>query len=258
MGWMDVHCHLQVLPEPELAAVLTRAGVFGVDAFAVNGTRPEDWGAVAALAGREGVRPQFGLHPWFAEAAAGWEAELTALLLRFPQAGVGEIGLDSKLTETPMAVQEAVLARQLALAARLGRVCTLHAVGDVWAALLASVRAARPPRVLLHAWGGGAGRVGDWVALGGWFSFGGAVCRERVGAGLRAAVRAVPADRLLLETDCPWQHPEGRALRSEPAMLLRVAGAVAEIREISVEALLRQTHENAMAFFAGQLGVTDA
>ena len=258
-GWTDAHCHLQEFQPPkgeDLPTVLERAAVFGVRRFVVNGTGPEDWPAVARLASTRGdVKPQFGLHPWQADCGGDWETPLKELLLRFPRAGVGEIGLDSKLTEVPMAAQREVFCRQLDLAARLGRTCTIHAVGEVWDDLLEDVRAHRPPAVLLHAWGGGATRVGAWIELDARFSFGGAVCRDPRGKALTAAVEAVPVDRLLLETDAPWQHPRGRSHRQEPAALLAVAEQVARMKRLTLDTLREVTEKNADRLFGRDGGL---
>jgi len=244
-SWTDVHCHLQEFPAgAERDGVLDRAEIFGISRFHVNGTRPEDWAAVAELAGLPSVSPHFGLHPWFAERADDWQSPLRAQLLRFPDAGLGEIGLDRKLTNTPYEAQLAVLNEQLALAGSLRRPCTLHAVGDVWADLLYAVRTHRPPAVLLHAWGGGTRDLAAWVGCNAFFSFGGALCREPLSRKLADTLRAIPADRLLLETDSPWQHPLGAARRTEPALLLRVAETAARILQIPLDELRRRTEAN--------------
>ena len=255
-GWSDAHCHLQEFTPPRgegLAEVLRRAEVFGVRRFVVNGTGPGDWAAVARLAATcSGVVPQFGLHPWQADCGSDWETPLKEYLLRFPQAGLGEIGLDLQLTEVPLEVQREVFGKQLALAARLQRPCTIHAVGEVWDVLLEDVRTHRPPSVLLHAWGGGATRVGAWMEVDARFSFGGAVCREPRGKAVTMAVETVPLDRLMLETDAPWQHPRGQAYRQEPAFLLAVAEQVSRIKGVTLDTLRAVTEKNVDRLFGGK------
>lgn len=245
-GWTDAHCHLnEFAAEGRLQEVLARANVFAIRRFLVNGTRPEDWDAVARLhLHNPAVVPQFGLHPWFAERDDNWETQLKEMLLRVPGAGVGEIGLDKKLTDTPWEAQVDAFHRQLDLARTLQRPCTVHAAGPVWDELIDGVRAHPPRALLLHAWGGGDRDLAAWIELNAWFSFGGALLRQPPSEKLRKTVLAVPLDRILLETDAPWQHPKGKAHRQEPAGLLSVAEAVARIKGVPLDTLRQVTEKN--------------
>ncbi len=243
VGWSDSHCHLQDFSPEELSAVLKRADIFKIKRFHVNGTRPEDWIVVARLAANlPGVCPHFGLHPWQAAQTEDWETKLKEYLLRHPQAGLGEIGLDAKLTDTPMDAQRAAFQTQLALAAELQRPCTIHAVGGVWDMLLEDLQTHKPRAVLLHAWGGGTHLLPRWIECNAFFSFGGVLCRDPQSAKHVQAVEAIPLERILLETDSPWQHPKGKAHRQEPAGLLSIAEQVAKIKKVSLD-LLRQVVE---------------
>ncbi|MCC5848793.1 MAG: TatD family hydrolase [Verrucomicrobia bacterium] len=243
VGWTDSHCHLQDFPAEELSTILKRAEIFKIERFCVNGTRPEDWSVVARLAANfPGVYPQFGLHPWQTAQTENWEIKLKEFLLRHPHAGVGEIGLDTQLTDTPLETQRPAFQKQLALAAELQRPCTIHAVGAVWDELLEDLQTHRPRAALLHAWGGGTHMLPRWIECNAYFSFGGALCREPQSGKLVEAVQAIPLDRILLETDSPWQHPKGKAHRQEPAALLSVAEQVAKIKKVSLD-LLRQVVE---------------
>jgi TatD DNase family protein len=249
-AWTDAHCHLQdgVLT-PDLPALLERSATFGIQRWLVNGTHPGDWKDVANLARRfPGIRPQFGIHPWHAaDATDSWEPQLKGLLLEFPQAGIGEIGLDQQLTDTPIELQRKVFNAQLRIAVQLNRPCTFHLV-SAWPELDACLKETCPPRFLLHSFSGSAEQVRGYAQKNAWFSFGGAVIRQSNSKKLHAAIQAVPRDRLLLETDAPFQHPDGKQARQEPAGLLRIAEAVANIRKIPVDILRQQTEENVATF----------
>lgn len=251
-SWTDAHCHLQV-PNfaNDLDEVFRRSQTFAIRRWVVCGTRPDDWDAVHVLARtRPGVRPQFGAHPWEVEnLPKDWDTRLREHLLRHPDAGVGEIGLDRKLTQAPMELQLSVFVRQLEIARDLARPCTLHIVG-AWAELHRAFERAVPPRFLLHAYGGSAEQVEPLLKRGAWFSFGGALIRQTHSDKLRDALRAVPGERLLLETDSPYQHPDGKEHRQEPAGLLRIAGAAARIRNLPVDRLREITQTNADRFLA--------
>jgi len=245
-AWTDAHCHLQDEAfASDTDQILERADVFGIRNLLVNGTGPDDWPRVAELAtSRPGVLPQFGLHPWRAgKPSSDWENRLKTLLFRFPHAGVGEIGLDAKLTDTPMEAQRHAFRIQWDLARHLNRPCTVHLLG-AWAELHEELKREPPPRFLLHAFNGSPEQVASLAKYPAWFSFGGAAMRQTNSTKLRDAIRAVPDDRLLLETDAPFQHPDGKDHRQEPAGLLKIAETVATVRGIPVDALRRLTAEN--------------
>lgn len=251
-AWTDAHTHLH-LPNfgNDLEEVFRRSETFSVQRWVVCGTSPEDWDAVDALARRRpAVVPQFGVHPWWSrELPRDWDTRLREWLLSHPEAGVGEIGLDRKLTDVPMDIQLPVCVRQLDIARRLHRPCTLHIVG-AWAELHEAFDAVAPSRFLLHSYGGSPEQVEPMLKRGAWFSFGGALLRHPHSHKRRDALRAVPEERLLLETDAPYQHPRGNQHRQEPSGLLRIAEAAAHIRRIPVDRLRRITEANADRFFS--------
>ena len=207
----DSHCHLQ---DPRLDGVrdevIARAVEAGVRGCMTCGTSPDDWPGVAALVSRTDfeIRKAFGVHPWYAgKIAEDWLEILRDYLARFPEAWIGEIGLDGiRPVSGPEKVRE-VFRRQLELAAELQRPVVLHA-----AKILDEVlRECRPfreriPLFMVHAFGGSREQLRAWLAFGAMISVGGAVTKS---ARLREIVKEVPADRLLIETDSPDMMPAG-------------------------------------------------
>lgn len=128
MELRDAHCHYQFAEVPY--AAVEQARVDGVGQAMINGSAPSDWADVAALGRRDPRnRVSFGLHPWDVPTApAGWEAELRAVLLAHPTAGVGEMGLDRWVKDHDPVAQEAAFRTQLALAVELDRALTIHCV----------------------------------------------------------------------------------------------------------------------------------
>lgn len=221
MPCFDAHDHLQsYATEAELEASLAAAAAAGVQGMLCCGTCPEDWARVLEIAGRyQGVRPAFGLHPWFS-AEGGWLEKLEEFLRRCPAACVGEIGLDG-VKQRPG--QEEDFKAQLELAERFRRPAVLHCVQN-WGRLLELLKKNRLPAFMLHAYGGSPEMVKELAGLGAYFSFGGELTspgRDK----LRAALAAVPRDRLLFETDAPATG--GAPWHAGPAGVTEVVTAAA-------------------------------
>ena len=183
----------------------------GLGLAAVNATGPQDWPAVATLAGVDPrCLPSFGLHPWKVPAVPeGWEAGLRNVLMAHPAAGVGEAGLDRWVPGHDPALQERAFRVQIALARELDRPLTVHCV-RAFGHLMEVVRDEPLPRrgFLLHAWSGPPELVRELVRLGARFPFGTAHLVARKAERLRDFVRSVPRDRALLETDSPELCPD--------------------------------------------------
>ncbi len=199
-GLFDAHCH---------ATGKMEAAPAGTGRRLVCGVAAGDWAIVADWALHwAGTVPAFGIHPWEcgedALAEGGWEEALAAWLLRFPAAWAGEIGLDgAKAGRVPMTRQIDVLARQLRLAARLGRGVNLHCVrayDELLALLDAEYFAAGAGKCILHSFNGSERMIGEFVARGAYFSVGPLAARRDTPK-IRARVALLPAERILLESD---------------------------------------------------------
>ena len=216
MNLIDAHNHLhdaRLAPYREdIFAELQR---LRVTTAVVNGTREDDWDAVSALSREHDfVIPSFGLHPWHvADRTTTWLDTLRAMLVAFPNAGVGEIGLDRWIEGHDLAAQMDVFLPQLALARELNRPATIHCL-RAWGSLEELLRKhALPQRgFLIHAYGGPAEMVESFSGLGGYFSFNAYFLDERK-ARQREVFQRIPADRLLVETDAPDMLPAGQIER---------------------------------------------
>ncbi len=251
MRLFDSHCHLQ---DPRfrgcLDGVRNRMSVAGVERLLCCGTRPGDWASVTEIAARmEGSVPAYGIHPWYAdEAVDSWEEDLIALLVAFPEACVGEIGLDAVVRPQRVAAQRELFVRQLELAREHNRPVSIHC-RRAWGGLLEALRGVgRMQRgVVVHSFSGSVEMVPELAELGVFFSFSGSVCNpEYVRAGDR--VRAVPRDRLLVETDSPDMLPHtlrGYHDRNEPANLPLVVEQVGQFLGLPAEQVAELTWANA-------------
>jgi len=256
---IDTHCHLDVgafdADRDDALARARRAGVRGV---VVPAIRPSAWARLVAwAAGRRavGVRVAIGVHPQVVpeldedeRAAALDPARLAAAARAAGAVAIGECGLDGKTGDR--AGQEAVLRAHVRAAREVGLPLVVHVLGahDVAPRLLAEERAQEVGGVM-HSYSGGRDLVARYVELGLHVAFAGPVTYANARRPVEAA-RAVPRERLLVETDAPDQAPvPHRGGRSEPAFLPRIVEGVARARAEDPADVARYTDENAARLF---------
>lgn len=254
---IDTHCHLDRAEfDADRDAALARARAAGVTDVVVPAIGPEGWAGLAAWAARTpGVHFGLGIHPQLLPQLDPRDddrhlADLEAALSRGGAVGVGECGLDGASVEAGASLerQVAVLRAQLGLARRFRLPVMLHALRAHHAMLALLREEPLPHGGVLHSFSGSAEQVGLFAALGLHFSFAGSVTYERAKKPL-AAARAVPRERLLVETDAPDQTPRPRQGRNEPAFVAEVAAGVAGALGVSVAAVDALTSANARALF---------
>ncbi len=247
----DAHAHLTV-PEltGRLARLWRRARRNGLSRICACAVGVDDWPRLERLDRRHPqIVPAFGLHPWTIARTADspvpaalprdWLAQLETVLRRHPTAAVGEIGLDGG-RDAPERQRE-FFRLQLETAARLNRPAVIHCV-KAWPQLREVLCQFRLERgLLLHAYAGPAELVAPLAELGAFFSFGRALSDPRRHK-LRAALAAVPAKRLLFESDTPTAD-------SEPADLPRLLAAAAELRGEPAAELRARTMDNFAILF---------
>jgi TatD DNase family protein len=259
----DAHCHLADarLAHCDMRALLDDAAAAGVRHLVVNGTCEGDWPRVAALAdSQRAVVPSYGRHPWrVAAASPRWAESLQAALVRQPRAALGEAGLHHGTgCDASPAQQAEALATQLGVAVQLRRPVALHCVraqGAMHDALLAAAPASGflDTGLLLHGYSGSAEMVPRFAALGAHFSFSAAL-GGMAEARAAALVRAVPDERLLLETDAPDGLPRGGSAALSEA-ICEEAAARRELRGFSSQEVSRastkgaRTSPSAVSFF---------
>lgn len=250
----DTHAHLHF---PELAAdldgVLERARAAGVVGMVTIGTDRETNPAAVALAERlVDVHATVGIHPH--DAALATEADFEAMERLARESAkvvaLGEMGLDFFRNLSPRDAQETVFRRQLALARRLHKPVVIHC-RDAYPETLAILAEERVGEVdgVMHCFSADVEVARRCLDLGLSISLAGPVTYKNARA-LPEVARFVPADRLVVETDCPFlpPHPH-RGQRNEPAWVAITAARVAELRGVTPEALGETTTENARRLF---------
>jgi len=249
----DTHAHLH-FPEfaGDLDAVLARARAAGVRGMVTIGTDVPTSRAAAALAEREpDVWAAVGIHPHeAADADEGGLAEIERLASAPRVVAIGETGLDFFRDRAPRSAQTRAFAAQVALARRLGKPVLVHC-RDAHAATLALLAADGPLERggIMHCFSGDVTVARRCIEFGLLVSLAGPVTYPKPGA-LPEVARTIPADRLVVETDCPFLPPQPyRGKRNEPAYLAITAARVAELRGEPLADLAARMSENARVLF---------
>lgn len=253
MRLVDTHAHLHV-PEygADLDAVMDRARAAGVAVVVTIGTDRETNRAAVALAERRpGVYATVGVHPHDAAGVADDDFRDMEAAARSPVVvALGEMGLDFFRNLSPPAVQEAVFRRQLRLARRVGKPVVLHC-RDAHAPMLSILADEGVGEVggVMHCFSADVDVAKRCLDLGLHVSLAGPVTYKNARA-LPDVARFVPADRLVLETDCPFlpPHPH-RGQRNEPAWIALTLARVAELRGEEPGRLAEATSDTALRLF---------
>jgi len=242
---VDTHAHLTLEGlRGEVAGVLARAREAGVGAVITVGIDPADSRAAVALAeATEGVWATVGVHPHDAAGLAESDLDDLASLTASPKVVAwGEVGLDFYRNRSPREDQERWFREQVVRARELGLPLVVHD-RDAHAETLAILRdeARGGLRGVFHCFSGDEAFAREVLDLGFHLSVPGTVTYPK-NEQLRRVVAAVPLERVLLETDCPYLAPQPvRGKRNEPAYAVHTAREVARIRGLELEDVARIT-----------------
>lgn len=247
----DTHSHIFWKNfDEDREQVIERAHEAGVRRMLVVGTDLETSKRCFEICeGREGLFPTAGIHPHDAEGPdESTLAEIEALCRREECVAVGETGLDYFKEYSPRAEQRRNFRWHLELARTLDKPVIIHC-RDAHQDTVSLLREVPGVRGVMHCYTMGPDELAPYLEAGLCISFSGVVTYPKNEAN-RAAAAQVPADRLLVETDCPFLAPQSRrGKRNEPALVAEVLARVAEIRGESVDALAQSTSANAARLF---------
>ena len=198
-----------------------------------------------------------GVHPHEAEKAEkDYLAQLRQMLVQEKCVALGEIGLDYYYDFSPRDVQKRVMAEQVDLALEMDMPVIFH-IRDAHGEMIDFFRSRKKlPRGIIHCFSGSAETALEYVRMGFYISFAGPVTFKNA-QNLQRAAEAVPAERLLCETDSPYLSPVPmRGKRNEPAHVRFVNQKLAELKGLSEEEMARITCQNAFEIYtkAGRNG----
>ena len=251
---VDSHCHLD-FPDfkDELDGVVARARDAGVGRIVTISTRVRRLPDLLAIARRfPDVFCSVGTHPHHAhEELDIGAADLVAKTADPRVVAIGEAGLDYHYDNSPRDAQEQGFRAHIAAARETGLPLVIHArdADDDIAAILREETGKGAFPAVLHCFTGGRDLAFTGIDLGLYVSFTGILTFKK-SDDLRAIAAALPADRILVETDAPYLAPgKYRGKRCEPAYVTETAKVLAEVRGVGTDEIARQTTENFFRLF---------
>jgi TatD DNase family protein len=249
---IDSHVNLHAPQfDGDREAVIARAREAGVGLMVEISDKVSSFAATQAVAlAHDDIWMTVGTHPHEAKESPSLSAQTLCDLAAAPKVvGIGETGLDFHYDLSPREIQVAVFRTHIAAAQRTGLPLVVHTreADEVMAQLLEDAYADAPFKMLMHCYTSGAELARRAAALGAWFSVSG-IATFKAADDVRAVITDMPADRIIVETDCPYLAPiPMRGRRNEPAYLPYILAKLAVVRGWSLAEAEARTE---IAFFA--------
>lgn len=257
--WCDIGVNLFSNQfDNDRTAVVERAAQAGVTELVLIGSDiDESKQNVAFCQQHPGCYSTAGVHPHqAARVAQDWLISLQQLSIQSDVIAIGECGLDFNRDFSPREQQQLVFAEQLQLAKQCDKPLYLHE-REAFATQLAMLKEQQIHHGVTHCFTGDVQQVKAYLDLGLYIGITGWVCDERRGEALQQALRYIPSDRLLLETDAPYlmprtMQPKPKSRRNEPANLPVIAHRVAQLTGRTLDELATLTRQNSHRIFGLQ------
>ncbi len=256
LQYVDAHCHLHDHRiAQDVPGIVQRAAATGVTCMVTCATMEENFGPTATLARQYlAIVPCYGIHPWFLDSLSpGWQQVLGDRVAT-EVCGIGETGLDFMDKNADRDLQMEVFTGHLSLARDLERPVNIH-IRKAWDPFVRLLKKTGPLKTpgLVHSFSGSADMVKLLLRYNLYISFSGSVTRPGAKKVVKA-LKAVPGDRILLETDTPdiypsVSDPDPHGL-NEPKNLPAIAQIAAARAGVPVPDFVRQAYANALEIFA--------
>lgn len=243
---IDSHVNLHAPQyDGDRQAVIERARAAGIGLMVNICDCVTNFPACRALADQPDIWCTVGTHPHEAKNDPDLSPQTLVDLAADPRVvGIGECGLDFHYDLSPRDIQAKVFRAHIAAARETGLPLVVHTreADTVMGDILETEFAAGPFRLLMHCYTSGAELARRCAALGAWFSVSG-IATFKAAQDVRDVIVDMPANRIIVETDCPYLAPvPHRGRRNEPAYIPHVLAKLAEIRGWSLaEAEVRTT-----------------
>jgi len=231
---IDSHVNLHAPQyDEDRQAVIERARTAGVELMLNICDRVSNFAAVRAVAEAPDIWCTVGTHPHEAKENPELPPKTLIDLAADPRVvGIGECGLDFHYDLSPRDIQARVFRAHVAAARETGLPLVVHTreADEVMGDILEEEHARGAFRILMHCYTSGEELARRCAVLGAWFSVSG-IATFKAAEDVRAIIRDMPADRIMIETDCPYLAPvPHRGRRNEPAYIPHILAKLAEIR----------------------------
>ncbi|MBE0585700.1 MAG: YchF/TatD family DNA exonuclease, partial [Desulfofustis sp.] len=256
---VDSHAHLDSGQfENDRVETIQRASENGISHILTIGCDLDSSAKNIAIAEQfENIYAAVGVHPHDATQLDNQALDkLRSMLIHPKVVALGEIGLDYYLDRSPRDIQRKAFRQQIQLARDIGKPIIVHD-RDAHDEVLQILEAENATEIggVLHCFSGDLTMAGRCLELGFYLSFPGTITYPKNEV-LRDIVKAVPIDRMLVETDCPYLSPQKfRGQRNEPAHVRHTAEKLAEIKGLTIEDVARVTSRNCQDLFG--IGTVD-
>jgi len=251
LALIDTHAHLDS-PDynSDRAAVIARAHAERIGVITVGVDLPSSEVALKLALRHKDIWAGVGVHPHEAKTFDEAVREKLAKLAKEEKVvAIGEIGLDYYRDLSPRRVQRAAFIAQIELANALGLPVIIHN-RESTVDMLGILRKHRPRRGVIHSFLGDLALARKFIDLNLYLGIGGPLTFSKNEV-LRAAVKEIPLDRILLETDSPYLTPvPHRGARNEPAYVRYVVEEIARLKGIPAAEAAVATTENARRLFS--------
>jgi TatD DNase family protein len=252
---VDSHAHIQLSQfDRDRHDVLQRAKSAGIEQILVVGfDLKTSQQAVELAMNTENLWATVGMHPHDAKDLTNTAMDTFQRLADHPKViALGEMGLDYYRDLSPRSIQKTAFEQQLDLAEELDMPIIVHN-REAYHDILPILRS-RKGRIsgVLHCFSGDVDIMKQTLDIGFHIGIGGPVTYKK-SDDLQTVAKQVPANRLLIETDCPWLAPQfRRGKRNEPSYVISVAERIAELRGTPAEEIGQITTQNFVTLFSNQ------
>lgn len=252
---VDSHCHLNMKEfADDLPQIIANAKASGVSLMQTICTRSSDFPDIIAIAEKyPEIYASFGIHPHEVEKEPLLSVEEIIAYTNHPKViGVGETGLDYYYEHSPRDIQKESFINHIKASAHTNLPVIVHSrnADEDTISIMSSEMKANVFPGLIHCFSStkeiatAALDIGLYISIAGILTF-------KNAEDLRATMKFVPLDRILIETDAPYLAPiPMRGKRNEPAFVKHVAQMLAQVKDLSFEDIAEATTENFKKLFS--------